>query len=140
MLSATIHKTPALAGFSSHYQPGSRTHARVCLTVVVPITYANSGTFTLSATGGASAMPIIFASTTPSICSVTWSIATIQSTGACVLSADQAGFTVAALRDDSGCVPLLLLGQLLLLTLVLDFLARLILDHIPTGRLGGSGG
>ena len=56
-----------------------------------PITYSSGGTFTLSATGGASGNAVIFGSTTPSVCTVSGSTATIVSAGTCSLTADQAG-------------------------------------------------
>ena len=58
-----------------------------------PMTYANGGTFPLVAAGGISGNPIVFASTTPAICSVSGNIAAIQSAGTCTLTADQAGNT-----------------------------------------------
>ncbi|MFN8985745.1 MAG: hypothetical protein ACK5VR_05480, partial [Burkholderiales bacterium] len=56
-----------------------------------PITYQPNGTFTLSATGGASGNPVTFASTTPTICTVSGTTATIVSAGTCILTANQAG-------------------------------------------------
>ena len=58
---------------------------------LTPITYAPNASFTLTVTGGASANPIIFASTTPATCSVSGSTVTIQSAGTCTVTADQAG-------------------------------------------------
>ena len=55
------------------------------------ITYSSSGTFTLSATGGASNNPLAFASTTPAVCSVNGNTATVMSAGTCTLTADQMG-------------------------------------------------
>ena len=60
-------------------------------TSATPITYAIGGSFTLSATGGASGNSVIFASTTPAVCSVSGNVATIQTAGACALTADQTG-------------------------------------------------
>ncbi len=56
-----------------------------------PLTYSSGGTFTLSATGGASGNPVIFGSTTASVCTVSGSTANIVSAGTCSLTADQAG-------------------------------------------------
>lgn len=53
--------------------------------------YAPGGTFTVSATGGASTSPVVFGSTTPAVCTVAGSTVTIQSAGSCALTADQAG-------------------------------------------------
>jgi hypothetical protein len=54
-------------------------------------TYSLTGTFTLSATGGGSGSPIIFASTTSSVCTVTGQTVSIVSAGTCTLTANQAG-------------------------------------------------
>lgn len=56
-----------------------------------PITYSPGQTFSLAATGGASSNGVVFASVTPTICTVANSTATVQSAGLCTLSADQAG-------------------------------------------------
>ena len=56
-------------------------------------TFAPSGTFGLSATGGGSGNPIVFASTTTGVCTVSGSTATIVSAGTCSLTANQAGNT-----------------------------------------------
>ncbi len=53
--------------------------------------YAPGGTFTVSATGGASGNPVVFASTTPSVCTIAGNTVTMVSAGACGLTADQAG-------------------------------------------------
>lgn len=47
--------------------------------------------FTLSATGGGSGNPIIFSTTTTSICTISGSTVTLVSTGACIIAANQAG-------------------------------------------------
>ncbi len=54
-------------------------------------TYAPNGTFTISATGGASTSPVVFASTTTSVCTVSGSTVTMLAAGACALTANQAG-------------------------------------------------
>jgi RHS repeat-associated protein len=56
-----------------------------------PIGYRLNGTFPLTATGGASGNPVVFASTSPSICTVSGSTATIVTVGTCTLTANQAG-------------------------------------------------
>ncbi len=53
--------------------------------------YAPNGTFTLSATGGASSSPVVFASTTPAVCTVSGNTVTMATSGSCSLTANQAG-------------------------------------------------
>ena len=53
--------------------------------------YAPGGTFTVSATGGASGNPVTFASASPAICTVSGGTVTMLSAGSCALTADQAG-------------------------------------------------
>ncbi|MGO1003140.1 autotransporter domain-containing protein [Lysobacter sp. CA196] len=55
--------------------------------------YAPGGTFTVSATGGASGNPVVFASTTPAVCTVAGSTVTTVAAGSCALTANQAGNT-----------------------------------------------
>lgn len=57
---------------------------------VAPI-YAPNGTFALSATGGPSGSPVVYASTTPAVCSVSGATVTMLAAGNCGLTADQAG-------------------------------------------------
>ncbi len=57
------------------------------------VTYASGATFALTGSGGASGNPVIFASTTPTVCSVTTNIATVLSAGTCTITSDQAGDT-----------------------------------------------
>lgn len=54
-------------------------------------TFAPNGTFALSATGGGSTSPIVFASASPQVCTVIGSTVTMLSAGACSLTAEQAG-------------------------------------------------
>lgn len=54
-------------------------------------TYAPNGTFTLSATAGASSSPVVFASTSPAICSLSGNTVTMLGAGTCALTANQAG-------------------------------------------------
>ncbi|MGG6461877.1 putative Ig domain-containing protein [Solilutibacter silvestris] len=53
-------------------------------------TYAPNGTFAISATGGASTSPVVFASTTTSVCTVSGSTVTMLAAGTCALTANQA--------------------------------------------------
>jgi len=53
--------------------------------------YSPGGTFTVSATGGASGNPVTFASASASVCTVSGNTATILAAGTCALTADQAG-------------------------------------------------
>lgn len=53
--------------------------------------YAPAATFTLSADGGASGNPVVFASTSSGVCSVSGATVTILSAGTCALTANQAG-------------------------------------------------
>lgn len=57
------------------------------------ITFSPAGTFPLVATGGNSGLPVVFASTTPSVCTVSGSTASIVAAGACTITANQAGNT-----------------------------------------------
>jgi uncharacterized protein YhjY with autotransporter beta-barrel domain len=54
-------------------------------------TFSPGGTFSVSATGGASTSPVIFASTTTSVCTVSGSTVTMLMAGTCSLTANQAG-------------------------------------------------
>lgn len=54
-------------------------------------TFAPNGTFTVAATGGASGLPVVFASTTASVCTVAGNTVSMLAAGTCSLSADQAG-------------------------------------------------
>ncbi|MGY0558657.1 MULTISPECIES: autotransporter domain-containing protein [unclassified Lysobacter] len=53
--------------------------------------FVPEGTFTVSATGGASGNPVLFGTATPTVCAVSGSTVTMQSAGTCALTADQAG-------------------------------------------------
>ncbi|MGO4775409.1 hypothetical protein AB4084_07820, partial [Lysobacter sp. 2RAB21] len=53
--------------------------------------YAPSGSFTVSASGGASGNPVVFASTTPAVCTVAGNTVSTLAAGNCALTADQAG-------------------------------------------------
>jgi len=54
-------------------------------------TFSPGGTFALAASGGGSGNPVVFATSTPAICSVSGSTATMLSAGTCALTANQAG-------------------------------------------------
>jgi alpha-tubulin suppressor-like RCC1 family protein len=59
-----------------------------------PVTYAPSGTFTVSATGGASGNAVTFTSTTTGVCTTSGTngaTVTIVTAGPCIIAADQAG-------------------------------------------------
>src|SRR5690606_15339001 len=56
---------------------------------VAPV-YSPGGTFAVSATGGASTSPVLFASASPAVCTVSGNTVTMQSAGNCALTADQA--------------------------------------------------
>ncbi|WP_407351277.1 autotransporter domain-containing protein [Luteimonas sp. R10] len=62
-------------------------------------TYAAGGTFAVSATGGDSGNPVVFASTSPGVCTIEGATVTMLSAGACALTADQAG------NDDYAAAP-----------------------------------
>ncbi|MDR7191561.1 fibronectin type III domain-containing protein [Luteimonas terrae] len=53
--------------------------------------FAPDGTFALSAEGGASGLPLVFASTSPTVCTVEGAVVTMRAAGLCSLTADQAG-------------------------------------------------
>lgn len=53
--------------------------------------YSIDGRFTVSASGGASGSPVLFATTTPAICRVEGSAVVMLAAGRCSLTADQAG-------------------------------------------------
>jgi alpha-tubulin suppressor-like RCC1 family protein len=58
-----------------------------------PVSFSTGGTFTLSATGGAAGNAVIFMPTTPTVCTVLNSTATMVAAGTCTLTANQAGNT-----------------------------------------------
>lgn len=53
--------------------------------------FAPAGTFAVGAQGGASGNPVLFASTTPAVCTVAGTTVTMRAAGRCSLTADQAG-------------------------------------------------
>ncbi|MBN8887420.1 MAG: Ig-like domain repeat protein, partial [Rudaea sp.] len=59
--------------------------------VATPPVYVYGGSYTLSATPGASGIPVTFASLTPSVCTVNAAALTVVTAGLCKLTADQAG-------------------------------------------------
>ncbi|MHC9086950.1 fibronectin type III domain-containing protein [Luteimonas sp. RIT-PG2_3] len=61
--------------------------------VTLPATpvYVPNGSFEVSASGGTSTMPLVFAATTPAVCQVTGARVTMLAAGLCRLTADQAG-------------------------------------------------
>ncbi|RYZ73913.1 MAG: autotransporter outer membrane beta-barrel domain-containing protein [Lysobacteraceae bacterium] len=69
---------------------GSQAITGFAASPAAPVFVAN-GTFTVSATGGASTSPVVFASALPAVCTVSGNTVTMQSAGTCTLTADQAG-------------------------------------------------
>src|SRR5690606_27354538 len=53
--------------------------------------FAPDGTFSVTAQGGVSGNPLVFASTTPAVCTVQAASVTMRAAGRCSLTADQAG-------------------------------------------------
>lgn len=53
--------------------------------------FVSGGTFTVAATGGGAATPVVFSSTTPAVCTIAGSTVTMVSAGTCTLAANQAG-------------------------------------------------
>ena len=70
--------------------PGAQSITGFTANPATPV-FVAGGTFSLSATGGASANPVMFGSTTPAVCTVSGSTVTLQAAGVCALTADQAG-------------------------------------------------
>lgn len=62
-------------------------------------TFAPNGTFGVSAQGGGSGNPVVFASTTGAVCTVSGDVVTMLAAGLCSLTADQAG------NDNYGAAP-----------------------------------
>jgi hypothetical protein len=68
--------------------------ARAGQTVTItssPTSPTYGGTYTLTATGGASGNPVVFGTSTPTVCSVSGSTVSFVHAGTCTLTADQAG-------------------------------------------------
>ena len=90
-----------VTALSSNGFSGSRAYTLTIGTIAQTITnfianpaapvFTPGGTFALSATGGASGNPVVFASTSPAVCTVAGSVATMLSSGTCALTANQAG-------------------------------------------------
>jgi len=53
--------------------------------------FTPNGSFAVSATGGASISPVLFASTSPMVCTVAGNTVTMHGPGTCALTANQAG-------------------------------------------------
>ncbi|WP_268828184.1 MULTISPECIES: autotransporter domain-containing protein [Lysobacter] len=70
--------------------PGAQVITGFAANPAAPV-YAPGGSFTVSASGGASGNPVVFASTTPAVCTVSGVTASILSAGTCSLTANQAG-------------------------------------------------
>jgi hypothetical protein len=58
-----------------------------------PATPAYGGSYSPTATGGASGNPIVFGTTTPTVCTISGSTVSFVGVGTCVVTADQAGST-----------------------------------------------
>ncbi len=86
---ANYSAAPA-ANFTVAIGKQSQAITNFAATPAAPV-FASGGTFTLAATGGASGSPVVFASSTPTVCTVAGSTATIVAAGACALTANQAG-------------------------------------------------
>ena len=76
--------------FTQVVDAGSQLIQAFVATPEAPV-FAPGGTFALSASGGASGNPVVFASLTPTVCQVQGSTVTMLTAGQCSLSADQAG-------------------------------------------------
>ncbi len=76
--------------FTQVVDAGSQLIQAFVATPEAPV-FAPGGTFALSASGGASGNPVVFASLTPTVCQVQDSTVTMLTAGQCSLSADQAG-------------------------------------------------
>jgi hypothetical protein len=61
-----------------------------------PVSPTFGGTYSVSATGGASGNPVTFGSDTPGVCTVSGSTVTFAHAGTCTVNADQAGSTYYA--------------------------------------------
>ena len=76
--------------FNQVVDAGSQLIQAFVATPAAPV-FAPGGTFALSASGGASGNPVVFASLTPTVCQVQGSTVTMLTAGQCSLTADQAG-------------------------------------------------
>lgn len=80
---------PVLVGLKlTEMQP--QTITNFAATPSAPV-YSPNGTFTVSATGGGSGNPVVFASSTTAVCTVNGTTITIEAAGTCTLTANQAG-------------------------------------------------
>ncbi len=79
-----------IQAFTQVVDAGSQLIQAFVATPEAPV-FAPGGTFALSASGGASGNPVVFASLTPTVCQVQDSTVTMLTAGQCSLSADQAG-------------------------------------------------
>jgi Tol biopolymer transport system component len=76
------------------WQPLPTLPQAITFTSAPPGNAAVGGTYTMSATGGASGHPVIFSSLTRSVCAVNGSVATFVAAGSCTVAAEQAGNAV----------------------------------------------
>jgi hypothetical protein len=86
----TVGATPTGTGTLIETSPIPQAIINFIATPAAP-TYSPGGTFAVSATGGGSGNPVVFASTTTGVCTVSGSTVTIVTAGTCSLTADQAG-------------------------------------------------
>ena len=86
----TSYSAAAQVALNVTIAPASQTITNFIANPTAPV-YAPSGTFAVSATGGASTSPVVFASTTPSVCTVAGATVTMLTAGTCALTANQAG-------------------------------------------------
>jgi hypothetical protein len=69
---------------------GGKQNQTINFPAPAPQTYSPGGTFGVSATA-TSGLPVVFATTTPSVCSVNGATVTILAAGTCTITADQPG-------------------------------------------------
>ncbi len=75
-------------GYSFTVAAASQVIRAFVATPAAPV-YARGGSFSVAASGGASGNAVVFASTTPAVCSVAGSTVTMLDAGLCTLTADQ---------------------------------------------------
>ncbi|MCA3068455.1 MAG: hypothetical protein ING73_16250, partial [Rhodocyclaceae bacterium] len=86
MLTGLLLATPLLS-----FAQGTTPQTITAFSPATPISFSNAATFTLSATGGGSTSPVVFASNTAPVCTVSGATVSVLSVGSCVLTANQAG-------------------------------------------------
>jgi len=81
-----VNNTTSNANLSQSITPASQT-----IVFGSPPSLLYQGSALLTATGGASGFPVIFSSTTPTVCTVSGTTVTDVTAGSCVVAANQAG-------------------------------------------------